>query len=72
MYKYLLFLDFVMFGVYTYIFRGKSLNVQWTGYTKRVPVILFNAEAILQKRSDLKTVGGESAFVDINYFYINV
>jgi len=37
--------------------KGKSLNVQWTGYTKRVPVILFNAEAILQKRSDLKTVG---------------
>ncbi|XP_005096708.1 tubulin polyglutamylase TTLL5 isoform X1 [Aplysia californica] len=37
--------------------KGKSLNVQWTGYSKRVPVVLFNAETVLSKRTDLKTVG---------------
>ncbi|CAL1529409.1 unnamed protein product [Lymnaea stagnalis] len=37
--------------------KGKALNVQWTGYGKRVPIILFNAETILNKRTDFKTVG---------------
>ncbi|RUS70785.1 hypothetical protein EGW08_021453, partial [Elysia chlorotica] len=37
--------------------KGKALNVQWTGYGKRVPIILFNAETILNKRTDFKSVG---------------
>ncbi|KAH9496123.1 Tubulin polyglutamylase ttll5 [Bulinus truncatus] len=37
--------------------KRKTLNVQWTGYGKRVPIILFNAETILNKRTDFKTVG---------------
>ncbi|GFO41356.1 tubulin polyglutamylase ttll5 [Plakobranchus ocellatus] len=37
--------------------KGKALNVQWTGYGKRVPIVLFNAETILNKRTDFKAVG---------------
>ncbi|BFZ06961.1 hypothetical protein BsWGS_10001 [Bradybaena similaris] len=37
--------------------RCKALNIQWTGYGRRVPVILFNAETILNRRTDFKTVG---------------
>ncbi|GFS10869.1 tubulin polyglutamylase TTLL5 [Elysia marginata] len=37
--------------------KGRALNVQWTGYGKRVPIILFNAETILNKRTDFKSVG---------------
>ncbi|KAJ8308477.1 hypothetical protein KUTeg_013351 [Tegillarca granosa] len=35
----------------------ESMNIQWTGYAKKTPVILFNPDAILQKKAHLKAVG---------------
>ncbi|KAL8565160.1 hypothetical protein ACOMHN_003947 [Nucella lapillus] len=37
--------------------RDKSLNIIWTGYGKRIPVVLFNVNSILEKSTDFKTVG---------------
>ncbi|XP_076463867.1 tubulin polyglutamylase TTLL5-like [Babylonia areolata] len=37
--------------------RDKNLNIIWTGYSKRTPVILFNVGSVLQKRMNFKTVG---------------
>ncbi|XP_076443155.1 tubulin polyglutamylase TTLL5-like isoform X2 [Babylonia areolata] len=37
--------------------RDKNLNIIWTGYGKRIPVILFSVSSILHKSSDFKTVG---------------
>lgn len=37
--------------------RDKNLNIVWTGYAKRTPVILFNVSSVLQKRLNFKTVG---------------
>ncbi|KAL4237970.1 Tubulin polyglutamylase ttll5 [Mactra antiquata] len=34
-----------------------SLNIQWTGYGKKTPIILFNAECIFNKRVNQRTVG---------------
>ncbi|XP_053394056.1 tubulin polyglutamylase TTLL5-like isoform X11 [Mercenaria mercenaria] len=34
-----------------------SMNIQWTGYGKKTPVILFNAASIFTKRSNMRTVG---------------
>ncbi|XP_050404221.1 tubulin polyglutamylase TTLL5 [Patella vulgata] len=34
-----------------------NLNVVWTGYGKKNPVMLFKVEAIMNKKSDFKTVG---------------
>ena len=33
------------------------MNVIWTGYGKKTPVILFNVAAVLHKRMNFKTVG---------------
>ncbi|XP_060581797.1 tubulin polyglutamylase TTLL5-like isoform X2 [Ruditapes philippinarum] len=34
-----------------------SMNLQWTGYGKKTPVILFNAACLYNKRSSMRTVG---------------
>lgn len=35
----------------------QSLNIQWTGFAKKTPVILFNSECIFNKRINMRTVG---------------
>ncbi|KAK3093578.1 hypothetical protein FSP39_017678 [Pinctada imbricata] len=35
----------------------EQLNIQWTGYGKKTPVVLFCPDAILQKKPAKKTVG---------------
>lgn len=37
--------------------HSEKLNIQWTGYARRTPVILFCPEAILAKKAPKKTVG---------------
>ncbi|XP_025104519.1 tubulin polyglutamylase TTLL5-like isoform X3 [Pomacea canaliculata] len=37
--------------------RDKNFNIMWTGYGKRTPVILFNSNCILHKKTDLKAIG---------------
>ncbi|KAL8620268.1 hypothetical protein ACOMHN_064558 [Nucella lapillus] len=37
--------------------RDKNLNIIWTGYSKRTPVVLFNVSCVLPKRITFKTVG---------------
>ena len=39
--------------------RDKTLNIIWTGYAKRTPIILFNVSSVLLKRTNFKTVGGK-------------
>lgn len=34
-------------------------NIKWTGYNKKVPVIMFHSEAVLQNISKYKKVGGK-------------
>ncbi|XP_033734230.1 tubulin polyglutamylase TTLL5-like isoform X4 [Pecten maximus] len=35
----------------------EMLNIQWTGYGKKTPVVTFNPEMVLAKKGNLKTVG---------------
>ncbi|XP_062587212.1 tubulin polyglutamylase TTLL5-like isoform X4 [Saccostrea cucullata] len=37
--------------------QSEKLNIQWTGYARRTPVILFCPDAMLAKKSPKKTVG---------------
>ncbi|XP_048734056.1 tubulin polyglutamylase TTLL5-like isoform X6 [Ostrea edulis] len=37
--------------------HSEKLNIQWTGYARRTPVILFCPEAMLAKKGPKKTVG---------------
>ncbi|XP_061172530.1 tubulin polyglutamylase TTLL5-like isoform X1 [Saccostrea echinata] len=37
--------------------HSEKLNIQWTGYARRTPVILFCPDAMLAKKSPKKTVG---------------
>ena len=39
--------------------RDKNLNIIWTGYAKRTPIVLFNVSSVLLKRTNFKTVGGK-------------
>lgn len=39
--------------------HSEKLNIQWTGYARRTPVILFCPEAILAKKSPQKDSGRE-------------
>ena len=39
--------------------RDKTLNIIWTGYAKRTPIVLFNVSSVLLKRTNFKTVGGK-------------
>ncbi|WAR19156.1 TTLL5-like protein [Mya arenaria] len=40
------------------IHRSKnSLNIQWTGYARKTPIILFNSEVVFNKRLNVRTVG---------------
>lgn len=36
----------------------EQLNIQWTGYGKKTPVITFNADVVLNKKTNQRTVGG--------------
>ncbi|XP_052057768.1 tubulin polyglutamylase TTLL5-like isoform X16 [Mytilus californianus] len=35
----------------------EQLNIQWTGYGKKTPVITFNADVVLNKKTNQRTVG---------------
>ncbi|XP_069117326.1 tubulin polyglutamylase TTLL5-like [Argopecten irradians] len=35
----------------------EMLNIQWTGYGKKTPVVTFNPEMVLAKKGNMKTVG---------------
>ncbi|XP_071164164.1 tubulin polyglutamylase TTLL5-like isoform X48 [Mytilus edulis] len=35
----------------------EQLNIQWTGYGKKTPVITFNADVVLHKKTNQRTVG---------------
>ncbi|OWF35945.1 Tubulin polyglutamylase TTLL5 [Mizuhopecten yessoensis] len=35
----------------------ETLNIQWTGYGKKTPVVTFNPELVLAKKGNLKPVG---------------
>ncbi|XP_060071589.1 tubulin polyglutamylase TTLL5-like [Ylistrum balloti] len=35
----------------------EMLNIQWTGYGKKTPVVTFNPELVLAKKGNMKTVG---------------
>ena len=39
--------------------RDKNLNIIWTGYGRRIPVMLFNVSSVMRKSDIFKTVGGE-------------
>ncbi len=34
-------------------------NVMWTGYGKKMPVLLFRADSLVTKKVDAKSIGGE-------------
>lgn len=42
-------------------FRSDSSNVVWTGFGRKTPVIVFKVEGVMQKKPDLKTIGGTVA-----------
>jgi len=48
--------------VISLFFSSKSLNIQWTGYAKKTAVVLFNSECVINKRMNLRTVGGMCTF----------
>lgn len=53
-------------------FRENIVNVQWTGYAKRIPVLLFSVDAVFRKNPNFRTVAGEEkkkCFVCFNTTY---
>ena len=41
-----------------FFFSESAKNIVWTGYGKRIPVLLFKADVLLSKNQQAKAVGG--------------
>ena len=50
-------------GIFTLLLQlsdsGDRPCVMWTGYGKKTPVLIFSAQAIIQRVPELKAIGGE-------------
>ena len=43
-------------------------TIVWTGYGRKVPVVVFKADAIVSKKPEFKAIGGE--FLINTYVYV--
>ena len=41
----------------------------WTGYGKKIPVLIFKAESVVSKKPELRAVGGEICLDNIYYSF---
>lgn len=47
--------------------HNEQLNIQWTGYGKRTPIVTFKPEAMLLKKGNYKAVGGKYLIIKLCY-----
>ena len=45
-----------------FVCSGEQPNIVWTGYGKKTPVLIFSAQNIVNRKPEIKAIGGGSTY----------